>query len=357
MFRGNRKAEIFMHEGNAATLDRLVAQALAQETGGHEAGKAALDAFAIDGRLRAETGERVSRAVFAMALAVLLADDLVRRVPGAAAYARHRAARGERVLLDHGALRTIRFPAGPTGALPAGQEAFARILEPLGYEPAATYPLGRLRMTGYAWRHRDLPEAIPQYFVSELHVDRFDAAFGEIAARVFGTSRDPLTGADTALLASFAQAGSAPFAEALAGLPRIAAAFGRQHGPVAMADYEALLEHSAEAAWIATEGNAFNHATDRVADVEALAAALCAEGLAIKDRVEVAREGRVRQTALRADPVERSFVGADGTEERRSVPGSFYEFITREIDPATGLLDLSFDSGNATGIFAMTRAA
>ncbi|MFC4593621.1 hypothetical protein [Sphingobium sp. EP60837] len=36
------------------------------------------------------------------------------------------------------------------------------------------------------------------------------------------------------------------------------------------------------------------------------------------------------------------------------MPGSFYEFISRDVDPATGRLDLSFDAGNATGIFATT---
>ena len=37
------------------------------------------------------------------------------------------------------------------------------------------------------------------------------------------------------------------------------------------------------------------------------------------------------------------------------VPGSFFEFIQREIDPETGELDLQFDASNATGIFKMTE--
>ena len=53
---------------------------------------------------------------------------------------------------------------------------------------------------------------------------------------------------------------------------RIIAAFGRHHPAPRLADYETLLAQSAEAAWIATEGNAFNHATDRVPDVDELAA-------------------------------------------------------------------------------------
>ena len=55
------------------------------------------------------------------------------------------------------------------------------------------------------------------------------------------------------------------------------------------------------------------------------------------------------------DMVERLFTLPDGGEKRMMVPGSFHEFITRDIDPETGKLDLSFDSGNATGIFHMTR--
>ncbi|TPE61839.1 DUF1338 family protein [Sandaracinobacter neustonicus] len=317
---------------------------------------AALTALDVHADLLAEADGPVSRAAFAMALAVLLSDDLLKRVPSGADYARREAASGRRILFDHGALRTILFADGATGALPAGQLAFARILEPLGYQKANTYPLPRLKMTGHAYAHSDLPEAIPQYFVSELHVDRFDADFAEAAARVFGSSRDPLGQTEQALLSAMAQAGEAPLELALAALPGIAAAFARQHGPVALGDYEILLAQSAEAGWIATEGNSFNHVTDRVAHVESLADSLRAEGFPIKDRVEVAREGRVRQTALKADRVERSFTTAEGEISRR-VPGSFYEFISREIDPATGCIDLSFDSSNATGIFAMTRAA
>src|SRR3546814_1817741 len=72
---------------------------------------------------------------------------------------------------------------GNTGGLRPGQEAFARILSPLGYEVTGTYPLPHLRMTGRAWAHRDRPEELPQFFVSELHVDRFDPEFALAARR------------------------------------------------------------------------------------------------------------------------------------------------------------------------------
>jgi len=131
-----------------------------------------------------------------------------------------------------------------------------------------------------------------------------------------------------------------------------------------MDDYELLLAESAEMAWISTEGNAFNHATDRVKDVDAVAERQRALGRPIKDKVEVSASGRVRQTAFRAATVRREFITADGRVSRE-VPGSFYEFITRdEVHPAGAAndpvqqprLDLAFDAGNATGIFGMTAA-
>ncbi len=293
----------------------------------------------------------VSRAELAQALNLLLFDDLLRRVPAGALYVLDRVRRGEKVFHDHGAVRTV---LGETGALPPGESALTRVLAPLGYEVGEVYPLDRLGMTGRAWRHRDLPETIAQFFVSELHVDRFSPRFGETAARAFGASRDPLPESTLAALEELATAGALPAETARRILPDLAAAFDRQHPVPALVDYERLLEESAEAAWIATEGNAFNHATDRVADVAALSVEELALGRPIKDRVEVSASGRVLQTAYRAARVERPFVGPDGELVLRSVPGSFFEFITRHHHEG-GRLDLGFDTSNAQAIFKMTE--
>jgi hypothetical protein len=336
-----------MSNENISRIEALVVATL-----GEDIARQTLDMLTIEPALLAESGDHVSRAAFAMAMNVCLFHDLLARVPSGDAYVADTLARGGTVLFDHGALRAIRFPEGPTGALPGGEDAFTRIFLPLGFEMAALYPLERLRMTGRAYRHIDYPEAIPQFFMSELHVDRFDAEFGEAAARVFGTSRDPLDAAAKAVLARYATGEAVSLADAIAVLPTILSAFDRQHEPPAFDDYQLLLSRSNEAAWIATEGNAFNHATDRVANVAALAERLKAEDRPMKEKLEISATGRVRQTAFRADSVERPF--ADG--EVRMVPGSFYEFISRDIDPATGRLDLAFDTGNATGIFAMTSA-
>ncbi|HET9442925.1 MAG TPA: DUF1338 family protein [Acidimicrobiales bacterium] len=299
----------------------------------------------------AASAERVPRAVLAQALGAVLMDDLLRRVPSGAAYVADRTAGGGRVHLDHGAVRTV--TGVDCGALPPGQAGVTRALVALGYAHRYTYDLARLGMTGRSWCHLDLPADVPQYFVSELHAERFSEAFRAAAGRVLATSRDPLAGAGGDL-DELERTGSLPMERARAVLPALVACFDRHHDDPGLADYEALLAESEEMAWIATEGTAFNHATDRVDDVVALAEAERAAGRPIKDSVEVSASGTILQTAHRAAMVERSFRGDDGPVVR-TVPGSFFEFITRRPRPDGSGIDLAFDAANAQQIFTMTR--
>ncbi len=287
------------------------------------------------------------RAAVAMALSLVLFDDLLARVPSGARYV---ASQRRQVVFDHGAVRTVDWPE--TGQLPPGAELFRRLLIPLGYQEVGRYPLDRIHMTGRVFTHADLPEQVPQYFVSELHVDRLDPGAEQAVTRTVGDSVDPLDGEALALLDDLAGRGWLTLDDAARLVPMLASCFGRHHPDPRLDDYHTLLRHSAEMAWIATEGNAFNHATDRVPDVEALAEAL-RHDWPLKDTVERSRSERVRQTALRADPVVRRFRDTGGASITREVPGSFFEFITRDLRP-DGRLDLTFDAGNAQGIFRMT---
>jgi hypothetical protein len=329
-------------ETHLARLTRLIAGDKADDV---------LETLQIDRTFLVETAGAVSRGAFAMALNAVLFHDLLSRVPTGAAYVADRRRQRERI--------TIRFASGPTGALPGGVAAFSRILEPLGYHVAGTYPLDKLRMTGRGFAHREFPETLPQFFVSELHVERFSKTFQEAAARVFGNTRDPLTAVAHSALASFADQGRCELRLAAPALREIVSAFGRWHDTPRLADYQLLLSESAEAAWIATEGQAFNHATDRVADVAMTACAQRSLGRPVKEAIETSAAGSVRQTAFKADPVRRSFLTEDGAAAEMTVPGSFYEFISRDaVVGADGKrhLDLRFDSGNAQGIFKMTAA-
>ncbi|WP_233885718.1 DUF1338 domain-containing protein [Paraburkholderia flagellata] len=301
----------------------------------------------------------VTRAELAQAMNMALFEDLLDRSPNGRTYTNDTVAQGGAVYFDHGALRTVRW--AHNGALPPGEAAFTRILRPLGFRLNGRYPLDKLGMTGRAYAHEDAPDEIAQFFVSELHPERFSAAFQQAVTNVVGASRDPLTPLAIAQLSELERDGSLPLDVALQLLPVIVGAFARQHEVPSISDYETLLQESAEMAWIATEGNAFNHATDRVEDVFQLSDDEKAKGRPMKPNVETSRSGRVFQTAYRADTVSREFRAADGQRVTREVPGSFYEFITRKrtFDQVTRRwqTDLRFDAGNATGIFKMTANA
>ena len=301
----------------------------------------------------------VTRAELAQAMNMVLFEGLLERSANGRMYTNEVIARGGSVCFDHGALRTVRWARN--GALPPGEAAFARILRPLGFRLNGRYPLDKLGMTGRAYAHDDSPDEIAQFFVSELHPERFSERFQHAVTNVVSTSKDPLTPAAVAQLWELEREGYLSLDAALELLPVIVGAFARQHDVPSEADYEALLAESAEMAWISTEGNAFNHATDRIEDVFKLSEDEKAKGRPMKPEVERSRSGRVFQTAYRADTVQREFVARDGKRVMREVPGSFYEFITRRrmFDQASRswLLDLRFDAGNAQGIFKMTASA
>jgi hypothetical protein len=317
------------------------------------------DVLVVSPALIQDSGPRIPRARLAQALNMLLFEDLIERVPTAKIYVERCLRDGVTILHDHGAVRTIAM-AG-MGSLPAGQESIIRLLRPLGYALNGVYPLERLRMTGRSYAQVDVPEEIAQFFISELHPERFSTEFQAALSRVVATSTDPLTDEARVLLAELESARSLSLDQAVALLPVLVSCFGRQHSEITLDDYETLLAESSEAAWIATEGNAFNHVTDRVDDVDQLAAQQKALGQPMKAAVETSQSGRVRQTAFRAALVPRTFRTANGNSLEKEVPGSFLEFITRlplpQDDSGKKVLDLSFDSSNAQAIFKMTSTS
>jgi hypothetical protein len=328
------------------TLDKII---------GSERTERLFKVLVIHPDLAADPGPQVSRAALAQALNMLLFEDLLTRVPAAKTYAEHCLRDGKTVMHDHGAVRTVALEG--MGDLPAGQEAITRILRPLGYALNGVYPLERLKMTGRSHAQADYSEDIAQFFISELHPERFSTSFQSAVQRVTATSKDPVTPEAEALLQKLESASSLSIDDAARLLPILVSVFARQHTEPTLSDYETLLAESPEMAWISTEGNAFNHATDRVADVDQLAAEQKSLGQPMKATVETSQSGRVRQTAYLAARIQRKFRTADGALVEKEVPGSFYEFITRLPLPEEDgkqKLDLSFDSSNAQAIFKMT---
>lgn len=133
----------------------------------------------------------VTRAELAQAMNMALFEDLLERSPNGRAYTTETIANGGSVYFDHGALRTVRWENN--GALPPGEAAFTRILRPLGFRLNGRYPLDKLGMTGRAYAHEDAPDEIAQFFVSELHPERFSSEFQQAVTNVVHSSKDPLT--------------------------------------------------------------------------------------------------------------------------------------------------------------------
>ena len=286
---------------------------------------------------------------------MLLFDDLIARVPAAALYVERCLDNGDTILHDHGAVRTVDTEG--MGRLPRGQAAITRVLEPLGYTPRGTYPLDRLKMTGRSYAQADLPEDIAQFFISELHVDRFPTDFATAVHNVTEDSTDPAHTRGRRTPRRTVESGSPhPSTRPSGCCPRSSRASTASTPSPRWPIMSCCSRQSAEMAWISTEGNAFNHATDRVQDVEALTATQKSLGQPMKDKVEVSGSGRVRQTAFTAARVLRDFRAADGSIVQREVPGSFLEFIARDYIPgeAVKTLDLAFDPSNAQAIFKMT---
>ncbi|MFN8016024.1 MAG: DUF1338 family protein [Acidimicrobiia bacterium] len=297
--------------------------------------------------------ENVSRAQISMSLFLALYADLLDRVPHALEYFQRRKNEEQTIFLDHGAVRTVLTLRN--GSLPPGETSITRILIPLGYFNNDVYPLEKLKMTGRSYAHSDLPEVLPQYFVSEFHPEKVgDDNFEKAVISVVEDSRDPLDQETLDNLTFIAEHKYLPREKCTNFLGALASAFSRQHPTPLLSAYEELKKYSAEMAWIATEGNAFNHGTDRVDDVMALSEDEHRLNAPIKDTVEVSRSGNILQTAYRADMVSRAFRFDDDEIVHKEVPGSFFEFITRH-KLEDGTVDLAFDANNATAIFAMTK--
>ncbi len=299
--------------------------------------------------------DSLSQAQLAMLLTMLLFKDLVDRVPEARVYRDERINASQKIRFDHGALRTV---AIDMRSLPKGQAAFSRILEPLGYDMVGEYPLAKLKMSGFVYRHKDFPEAIPQYFVSELYPEKFSAEFQQTVSDIVYDSVEPLSNEAKCLLNTLQAKHYLDLASAVDLLKVLPQCFTRQHDIPSMEQYKKLLAESAEMAWIATEGNAFNHATDRVNNLDLLEDEERGKGRHMKAQIEEGKNANIRQTAYRASEVVRVFKTESGLIKRQ-VPGSFFEFIERGniIDPGSGKakMDLRFDSKNAQGIFKMTE--
>lgn len=233
--------------------------------------------------------------------------------------------RGERVLNDHVAFRTLALD-------PMGLERLEPHILNLGYKRLAPYefPAKKLRAYGYLPPESDQPRV----FISELLVDQLTPAAQEVLKR----------------LASQVDASRATEPEVLWA--------GRLWAPITWSEYELLSSESEYAAWLASIGIRPNHFTisvnglDKHLEVEDVLRVVEEIGYTVNDsggRVKGSPEVLLEQGSTMADRLSQPFAGG----EEHIVPTCYYEFAKRYPDSDGKLFD-GFVAASADKIFEST---
>ncbi|MEQ8210068.1 MAG: DUF1338 domain-containing protein [Lacipirellulaceae bacterium] len=252
-------------------------------------------------------------------------DDYVAMTPQAARIKAAFEERGETVLNDHVAFRTLALE-------PIGLEKLEPHILALGYQRFEPYefPAKKLKAFGYLPPQPDFP----RIFLSELMVDQLSPAAQEVlqkcAAQVDASRVDS---------------------------PDVLWA-GRLWEPISFDEYETLLAESEYAAWLTTVGIRPNHFTisvnglEKHTEVEDVLKVVESLGLAVNDsggRVKGSPAVLLEQGSTMADQLPMPF--ADGGE--LAVPTCYYEFAKRYPD-ADGNLFQGFVAASADKIFEST---
>ena len=235
--------------------------------------------------------------------------------------------RGERVINDHVAFRTLALEPITLAALEP------HILS-LGYEKFAPYefPSKKLKAQGYVPPD---PEQ-PRIFLSELLVDELSPEAAAILKRC-AAQVDPARVAEVGVLWA-----------------------GRLWDPITWDEYQLLQEESEYAAWVASIGIRPNHFTISInhltkhPGVEDVLQVVEGLGLAINDsggRVKGTPAVLLEQGSTMADRMPVEVAGG----ERREVPTCYYEFAKRHAGP-DGKLFQGFVAASADKIFESTDA-
>lgn len=235
--------------------------------------------------------------------------------------------RGERVVNDHVAFRTLALE-------PIRLKSLEPHLLAIGYEPYEPYNFEEKKLSAWGYLHPE-PER-PRVFVSELRVSELSPASAAILERL-AAQVDPARVADPSVMWA-----------------------GRLWDPVSWDEYQTLRDESEYAAWVATIGIRPNHFTIGVnylketTDVEGVLRVV--EGLGYKvnssgGRVKGTPAELLEQGSTLADRMPTKF--ADG--ETREVPTCYYEFAKRYPTESGGLYP-GFIAASADKIFESTDA-
>ena len=259
-------------------------------------------------------------------------QDYVAIAPQAARIRKAFEARGEAIVNDHVAFRTL--AAGPLGL-----DRLEQHLLDFGYRryQAYEFPDKKLRAWGYLPPRSAMNQPIPSFprvFLSELLVDELSPSSSAILRRIADSVDPARVGAPEVLLA------------------------GRLWDAVSWEEYRMLEAESEYAAWVAALGLHANHFTISVnhlktlPTLEAVLDFVESLGIVINEtggRVKGSPEVLLEQGSTLADRMTVEFAGGG----RHAVPTCYYEFA-RRYPTAEGTLFQGFVPASASQIFSST---
>ncbi|CAG9184985.1 hypothetical protein LMG23994_05567 [Cupriavidus pinatubonensis] len=238
-----------------------------------------------------------SRAEFAQALSLVLFHDVHTRLAREQWW-------GSPTDAMRIAPHTIEVPVVQwnSGALPQGELALSRILEPLGYRVEDHSKRNGQSVVRKRYRHIDAPDHVTQIQLCEIHPLAFGDEFALAVDRIVSRGADPLSSDASELLSRLEKNRCLPIEEAKTLMDMLVRVFGRHHAAPVYEDYRAVAADSPDMGWLATEGLAPISATVRVVGVPGI-------------------HGHDEMLLGGSTSLNREFVCASGVRIRREVPG------------------------------------
>ncbi len=267
--------------------------------------------------------------------------------------------KGGRVVNDHIAFRTFNTR---TGQQPAGMEAIARLITPLGYEAAGAYEFKDKFLVAKHYQHED--PLMPKIFVSQLEVTELPREHARALNEAVADAQN-LLDTDTQAMLRFPDTMLSQYDE---GLTDRLYKFITQR-PWSPPPREVVTEInkvSQYAAWTLLHGNNVNHFTAYIneqqvpewPDIVTTSAALKAAGVPMKDSIEGEPGSKLRQTATQAVDEDCEVREEDGRTGKLRWSYAYYELAERGTVPGPDGKPVRFNGflgAQATHLFEMTK--
>jgi hypothetical protein len=234
--------------------------------------------------------------------------------------------RGETVINDHIALRTVSLPK-------VKLEVLAQVFLDLGYEEKDSYIFVKKKLRA---KHYEHPDNFPKVFISELQLDQCSEFLQK-------TVKDCIDSGDF-------------------NTPESLVIDAKWWNPLKYETYEKILNESEYASWLLTIGYCVNHFTiyinslNTVSGIEDLNKLLELSGFILNtagSKIKGSEQQGLKQSSTKASMTKSTMISAEGEEKEFWVPGCYYEFAERfEKD---GKLFNGFITESADKIFESTN--